>query len=166
MGTITQAFKAYNAKTGSYSLLTADQSSANWDATYAAAYSTLTTAVEAIVRGTVADLMLAPVRTYTPNVAAPTDPDAQLGITWDLYGTDAINGRKYLLASIPVADPAPGGVNLLLPGSDQANPSTTLIGNLYTALDGVALLSPQGNVITASSYQMFLNEKRRTARPT
>lgn len=166
MGTINQSIKAYNSKIGSYSLLTQDQNGADWSATYAAAYAAVTTAIEAIVRGSITDVLLAPVRTYTPNVAAPVDPDAQLGVTWDIYGTDAITGRTYLLASVPVADPAPGGVNLLLPGSDQANPAATLISNLYTALDGVALLSPQGNVITTGSYQTFLNEKRQTSKPT
>lgn len=166
MGTINQTLKAYNNKTGSWSLLTANQTAGDWSTTYAAAYAAVIAAVSAIAFGTQADQLLAPVRNYTPDVSPPAQAAAQLGVVWDIYGVDSVNGRPYLLASVPTANAdANAGSSILLPSSDQADPSETLVSDLFTALDAVALLSPEGNAITANSYEMFLNEKRRVARP-
>lgn len=165
MGSIQQALKEFSGATGSWSLYTANQTAGDWSTTYAAAYAAVITASNALVYGTQADQELAPVRNYTPSVAPPTSANAQLGMTWDIYGVDSVNGKQYLLASIPTANGDAGGSSVLLPGTDQADPDDTLVAALFTALDAVALLSPQGNAITADSYSMFLNQKRQTTKP-
>lgn len=160
MGTIQQTKKEYSGKTASYSMRVEDVTPADWPTTVRAQFIAVTDAVDAITYGTNSDTLYAPDRTYTPNVAPPTTGNAQLGVRWDIFGVDDVNGRRYLVASIPTANAEPGGTNLLLPGSDQADSSETLVSNLFDALNDANLVTPEGNEFTDDSWTMFLNQRR------
>lgn len=164
MGTISQTFKEYSSRTGSYSFRTADVSAANW-ATVAADYAAVTNAVNAIVLGVQTDILYAPVRNFTPDVPPPLLGAAQLGVRWDIFATDDVSGRDYLMASIPTANADAGGSSLLRPSSDEADLNATLMSNLINALSAVDLLTPEGNAVRANSFRVYLNQRRQYARP-
>lgn len=116
-------------------------------------FGALRTATEAIVIGELAgDKWVGDDTNYA--AVAPTDPNAQRERKW-LVQYEGVTTHSIYTVSIPTANIA--GTNFLVPGTDEANLSTTEIAAWITAFEALCR-SPEGeNVNVLNIYAVGRN---------